>query len=153
MRSFDLSPLLRSTVGFDRLSRAVDTALQMNESAQTYPPYNIEKLGDDAYRISMAVAGFGLDDLELVTHEGTLSVRGKGKPDREGRTYLYRGIAERGFERRFHLADYIRVAGARLTDGMLHIDLVREVPDQLKPRRIDIAAASPLGAGPQRAAA
>ncbi|MEI7610130.1 MAG: Hsp20 family protein [Rhodospirillaceae bacterium] len=110
MRTFDLSPLFRSTVGFDHLTRALDAALQGNESSLSYPPYNIEKTGDDTYRIAMAVAGFSIEDIEIVTHEGVLSVKGKAKTD-EGKTYLYHGIAARAFERRFQLADYIQVTG------------------------------------------
>ncbi len=143
MRTFDLSPLLRSTVGFDRLGRAVETALHQSETMPSYPPYNIEKVGDDAYRVSLAVAGFSKEDLEIVTQEGVLVVRGKAKADSEGKTFLYRGIAERAFERKFQLADFIRVNGARLIDGMLNIELVREVPEALRPRRIDIAAVHP----------
>ena len=149
MRTFDLTPLFRSTVGFDRLSRAVDTALQLNENTVAYPPYNIEKLGDDKYRIAMAVAGFAVGDIEIITHESVLTVKGKANPENGDRTYLYRGIAERAFERKFQLADFIKVTDARLADGLLHIELVREIPDELKPRRIAVTA----GTGPQAAAA
>jgi molecular chaperone IbpA len=140
MRTFDLTPLFRSTVGFDHLTRALDAALQLNEGAVSYPPYNIEKVGEDAYRISMAVAGFEAADIEIVTNEGGLLVRGKAKPDDERAQYLYRGIATRAFERRFQLADYIRVTGARLENGMLSVELARQVPEALKPRRIAINA-------------
>ena len=139
MRTFDLSPLFRSTVGFDHLTRALDAALQGNENSLSYPPYNIEKTGDDTYRIAMAVAGFSIEDIEIVSHEGVLSVKGKAKTD-EGKTYLYHGIAARAFERRFQLADYIQVTGARLENGMLFLDLVRQVPEALKPRTIAINA-------------
>lgn len=138
VRSFDLSPLFRSTIGFDRLSRAVDAALQMSEAATSYPPYNIEKTAEDGYRLCMAVAGFSADEIEIISQESVLTVRGKAKAEDEKKVYLYRGIAERAFERRFHLADYIRVSGARLADGMLFIELAREVPEALKPRRIEI---------------
>lgn len=138
MRTFDLTPLFRSTVGFDRLSRAMDSAMQLSENAASYPPYNIERTGEDSYRISMAVAGFKSGDIEIVSHESSLTIRGKAKGDDEKKAYLYRGIAERAFERRFHLADYVKVTGASLTDGMLHIELAREVPEALKPRRIEI---------------
>jgi len=141
MRTFDLTPLFRSSVGFDRLWQALDAAAQANDSSQSYPPYNIEKLSEDNYRISMAVAGFGDNDLEIISHEDSLIVKGRAKAEPEGVTYLYRGIAGRAFERRFQLADYIRVSGARLIDGMLQIDLVREIPEALKPRRIAISAA------------
>ena len=141
MRTFDLSPLFRSTVGFDHLTQALDAALQLNDTALSYPPYNIEKVGEDAYRISMAVAGFGTDDIDIITNEGVLVIKGKAKPEDEKVTYLYRGIAARAFERRFQLADYIRATGARLENGMLSIELARHVPEALKPRRIDITSA------------
>ena len=140
MRTFDLSPLFRSTVGFDHLTRALDAALQFNEGSASYPPYNIEKTGEDTYRVAMAVAGFSAEDIEIITNEGELSVRGKAKAEDEKATYLYRGIAARAFERRFQLADYIRVIGARLENGMLYVELARQVPEALKPRRIAIAA-------------
>ena len=147
MRTFDLSPLFRSTVGFDHLTRALDAALQVNDGSLSYPPYNIEKVGDDAYRVALAVAGFSPDDLEIVTHEGVLAVRGRAKAEtEETRTYLYHGIAARAFERRFQLADYVTVTGARLENGMLLIDLARQVPEALKPRTIAINAA-PANAG------
>jgi len=145
MRTFDLTPLFRSSVGFDRLWQALDAAAQANDSSASYPPYNIEKVSEDNYRISMAVAGFGEGDLEIISHEDSLIVKGRAKADPEGVAFLYRGIAARAFERRFQLADYIRVNGARLVDGLLYIDLVREVPEAKKPRRIEIAAAE---AGP-----
>ncbi|CAK0750386.1 small heat shock protein IbpA [uncultured Gammaproteobacteria bacterium] len=138
MRTLDLTPLFRSTIGFDRLSRALDAALQVGENGLAYPPYNIEKLGDDAYRISMAVAGFAEDDMEIVSHESTLTIRGRAKDEDENTVYLHRGIAGRAFERKFQLADYIRVNGASLVNGMLHIDLVREVPEALKPHQVPI---------------
>lgn len=140
MRTLDLSPLFRSTVGFDRLTRAMDSALQGPDQTVSYPPYNIEKVEEDAYRITMAVAGFSIDDLEIVSHDTTLTIRGRAKGSTENRTFLYRGIAERAFERKFQLADYIRVKGARLADGLLHIDLVREVPEELRPRHISIVS-------------
>lgn len=138
MRPFDLNPLFRSSVGFDRLWQALDAAAQANDSAQSYPPYNIEKLSEDLYRISMAVAGFSENNLEIISHEDSLIVKGRAQAEPEGVTYLYRGIAGRAFERRFQLADYIRAHGARLADGMLHIELVREIPEAMKPRRITI---------------
>lgn len=140
MRTFDLSPLFRSTVGFDHLSRALDAALQVGDGSLSYPPYNIEKLGEDAYRVVMAVAGFSADDIDIETKEGVLTVRGKARAEDETATYLYRGIASRAFERRFQLADYIRVTGARLENGLLLVDLARQVPEALKPRRIAIQA-------------
>jgi molecular chaperone IbpA len=141
MRSFDFTPLFRSTVGFDHLSRLLDDAMATADAADNYPPYNIEKSGEDAYRITLAVAGFGPDDLEVTARESTLAVRGRLKDEPEARAYLHRGIAGRAFERRFQIADHIRVAGADLENGLLHIDLVREVPEALKPRTIEIQVA------------
>jgi len=145
MRNFDLTPLYRSTVGFDRLAGMLDQLMAGDIPQPTYPPYNIEKTGEDAYRITIAVAGFGQDDLNLEVKEGQLTVTAR-KRDTEGEAkpvYLHRGIAERGFERRFQLADHVRVSGAELVNGLLHIDLVREVPDALKPRTIAITSATP----------
>ena len=137
----DFSPLYRSTVGFDRLFSLMD-AMGAGETAQpSYPPYNIERTGENAYRISMAVAGFGEADLGLEVKEGTLSVKGERAGTDEAHELLYRGIASRSFERRFQLADHVTVQGARLENGLLHIDLVREIPEAMKPRTIPIAAA------------
>ena len=140
MRHFDLSPLYRSTVGFDRLAGMLDQLMAGDAPAPTYPPYNIEKTGENAYRITVAVAGFGEGDLNVEVKNQQLTitatkreVEGEQKP-----AYLHRGIAERGFERRFQLADHVRVNGAELVNGLLHVDLVREVPEQLKPRTIAI---------------
>ena len=142
MRTFDLSPLFRSTVGFDRISRVFDNAFQQ-DATTSYPPYNIVKTGDDSYLISMAVAGFGEDDLEIVANENTLTIKGNARKDEgEETSYLYRGIAGRAFDRRFQLADYIKVSGARLENGLLHIELAREVPEALKPRTIQIAGSA-----------
>jgi Molecular chaperone (small heat shock protein) len=141
MRTYDLSPLFRSTVGFDRLSRLLETAMTGDEAAASYPPYNIEKTGDDAYRITMAVAGFGPEDLEITAQQNSLVVTGKAKKDQETGQFLYRGIAGRAFERRFQLADFIKVSNANLLNGLLHIDLVREVPEAMKPRTIKIDSA------------
>jgi molecular chaperone IbpA len=141
MTTFDFSPLFRSTIGFDRLTRLMDTASQLDPGS-AYPPYNIETTGENAYRLTMAVAGFGSDDLEITAKEGALVVTGKAQKDEEGKQYLHRGIARRAFERRFQLADHIRVAGASLDNGLLHVDLVREVPEALKPRKIEIATGS-----------
>jgi molecular chaperone IbpA len=140
MNGFDFSPLFRSTIGFDRLTRLMDSANnQLDTGASAYPPYNIEATGDNAYRLTMAVAGFGAEDLEITANEGALVVTAKALKDEEDKQYLYRGIARRAFERRFQLADHIRVAGASLDNGLLHVDLVREVPEALKPRKIEIA--------------
>ncbi len=143
MRAFDLSPLYRSTVGFDRLFSMLD---QMGgvESAPTYPPYNIERTGETAYRISIAVAGFTEADLLIEAKENTLTVRGEKKEKTENKgEVLYQGIAARSFERRFQLADHVEVKGAALENGLLHIDLVREIPEAMKPRQIAIGKAQP----------
>jgi molecular chaperone IbpA len=137
MRSYDLSPLFRSTVGYDRLSRLLESAMTGDE-ASSYPPYNIEKLGEDRYRITMAVAGFGPEDLEIVAQQNALQVKASAKKEEETGQFLHRGIAGRAFERRFQLADYIKVSGATLLNGLLHVDLVREVPEAMKPRTIQI---------------
>ncbi len=142
MRTLDLSPLFRSTIGIDRLSRLLDSAPQFDAAAPSYPPYNIEKTGEDAYRITMAVAGFGLEDLDIVTQDNSLVIQGRIKKEAEQAQYLYRGIAGRAFERRFQLADHIKVHGARLENGLLHVELVREIPETLKPRSIRIEATS-----------
>lgn len=141
MRTLDLSPLHRFTVGFDHMSRLLDAAARLDESASAYPPYNIEKRGDDAYRVTLAVAGFRDEDLEVTADDDTLVIRGhkdKAEGDAAPR-FMHHGIATRTFERRFQLADHIRVTGATLADGLLHVDLVREVPEEKKPRRIAIA--------------
>jgi molecular chaperone IbpA len=143
MDRFDFSPLFRSSIGFDRLARMVDAATRADGSAVSYPPYNIEKTGDDAYRLIMAVAGFGREDLDLTVHENTLIVTGKAQKEDENGRYLHRGIARRAFERRFSLADHIKVTGASLDNGLLHVDLVREIPETMKPRQIAIAGGGP----------
>jgi len=142
MRSFDLTPLYRATVGFDRLADLMDRVLATEVAEPGYPPYNIEKVGENAYRITIAVAGFAVDELNLEVKENALIVSARKQGDENGRTFLHRGIATRAFERRFHLADHVKVAGAAHADGMLHIDLVREIPEALKPRRIEIARAA-----------
>ncbi len=138
MRDFDFSPLFRSAIGFDRLPSLLDTAMRTNGTAETYPPYNIEKTGEDAYRITVAVAGFGRDDLDIEVRDGVLVVKGRTADDAEGVKYLHRGIAGRAFERRFQLAEHVRVDAADLVNGLLTIDLVRELPEAKKPRRIEI---------------
>ena len=142
MDRFDFSPLFRSTIGFDRLTRLVDAATRVDNAALSYPPYNIEKTGEDAYRLTMAVAGFSREDLDITVHENTLTVIGKGKKEEDEGRYLHRGIARRAFERRFSLADHLKVVGASLDNGMLHVDLVREVPEAMKPRTIQITGGS-----------
>jgi molecular chaperone IbpA len=143
MNDFDLSPLFRSTIGFDRLMRLADAATRVDTTALSYPPYNIEKLGEDTDRLTMAVAGFGNDELEIVAQQNALVVTGKAKSADDPAKYLYRGIARRAFERRFHLADHIKVTGATLNNGLLHVELAREVPEQLKPRTIEIGVGAP----------
>ncbi len=139
--SFDYSPLFRSTVGFDRLMRLLEDSMQWTEGGNGgYPPYNIEKRGQDQYRITLAVAGFGERDLAIHVRENALLIEGK-KNEPEGETaYLHRGIAGRSFKRQFHLADHVKVTSASLHNGLLVIDLVQEVPEAMKPRRIEIIA-------------
>jgi len=139
MRNFDLAPLYRATVGFDRIADLMDRALTADVAQPAYPPYNIEKTAENAYRISIAVAGFAADELTVEVKEGALHVSARKPAEETPKTYLHRGIATRAFERRFALADHVRVSGATHADGMLHIDLVREVPEALKPRRIEIS--------------
>jgi molecular chaperone IbpA len=143
MRSFDLAPLYRATVGFDQIADLMDRLLTQDVSTANYPPYNIEKLADGSWRISIAVAGFSSDELSAEVRENALIVTARKAEDNTERTFLHRGIATRAFERRFHLADHVRVTGASHVDGMLHIDLVKEVPEALKPRRIEIAKSVP----------
>lgn len=140
MRNFDLSPLYRSTVGFDQFADLLNRVLTNEISQPSYPPFNIEKTAEDAYRISVAVAGFAPDELSVEQRENALIISAQKTREDDGRTYLHRGIAERAFERRFQLADHVRVTGASHADGMLHIDLEREMPEALKPRRISIAS-------------
>lgn len=143
MRHVDFSPLYRSTVGFDRLFSLLDGRSQL-DAAQSYPPYNIERTGTDSYRISMAVAGFSEDDITIEAHRNVLTIKGEKNEEKEtddSTELLYRGIASRSFERRFQLADHVEVSGATLKDGLLHIELVRNVPEEMKPRRIEIAGA------------
>jgi len=149
MRSFDYSPLYRASVGFDRMMKQLDAASRMDDSATSYPPYNIEKTGDDSYRITMAVAGFGEEDMTVTVKENSLSVVGKkdtAEAEADATAYLHRGIANRTFERRFDLADHIKVVAARLENGLLSIDLVREVPEAMKPRSIKIECLQPATA-------
>lgn len=139
MRTYnlDLTPLFRSSVGFDRVGHLLDTAF--NSEAPTYPPYNIEKLADDEYRVTMAVAGFGTGDIDLTQTNNSLVVKGEQEKADDGETFLHRGIATRAFERRFDLADHVNVSKADLVNGLLVIDLKREVPEELQPRKIEIA--------------
>lgn len=144
MRQVDFSPLYRSTVGFDRLFTLLDTLDRPEGGQTTYPPYNIERTGEDSYRISMAVAGFSEEEISIEAHRNVLTVKGERAEQKngEGSEVLYRGIASRSFERRFQLADHVDTVGANLKNGLLHIDLKRTVPEGLKPRKIAITAAS-----------
>ena len=137
MRTFDFSPLYRSAVGFDRLMNVLDAA-QKNGAADGYPPYNIEKTSEDSYQITLAVAGFGSADLDVEVRDGQLVIVGKGDSEEQDNQFLHRGIARRAFERRFQLADHVEVKAADLVDGLLKVDLVREIPEAMKPRKIDI---------------
>lgn len=143
MRTYDLSPLYRATVGFDRMADLLDRVMNQDVGTSTYPPYNIEKTDEDAYRISIAVAGFTDDDLGVEQRETELVVTARKAKEETARTYLHRGIATRAFEKRFQLADHVRVTGASYENGLLHIDLVREVPEALKPRQIEINGTAP----------
>jgi molecular chaperone IbpA len=138
MDRFDFSPLFRSTIGFDRLTSLVDAATRVDSASLAYPPYNIEKTGEDAYRLTMAVAGFSPAELDITVQENTLLVTGKAQKEDDNGGYLHRGIARRAFERRFSLADHMKVVGASLDNGMLSVDVVHEVPETAKPRTIKI---------------
>lgn len=146
MRHFDLTPLYRSTVGFDRLFNTIDNLTGFENTNAGYPPYNIESLGENTYRVTMAVAGFSADDLNIESKENTLTVKGdkaSGSEDADESRFLHQGIAARAFERRFQLADHVEVTGANLENGLLHIDLKRELPEAMKPRTIQIKADGP----------
>ena len=158
MLNYDLSPFYRSTIGFDRLLSMLDKTVGAEQSAPTYPPYNIERTGENAYRITLAVAGFGEKELSVETRESTLTVRGSKETSvkDDKRDMLYQGIAARAFERRFQLADHVVVTGATSENGLLHIDLVREVPEAQKPRTIAINSGKPaakIEAAPEKQAA
>ena len=150
MRNYDFTPLYRSTVGFDRLANMMDRALSTDVGTNTYPPYNIEKSGDNTYRISVAVAGFSEDELSVEMRDGQLviSARKAETKDQSNVQYLHQGIAARAFEKRFQLADHVRPVGAETKDGLLHIDLLREVPEALKPRKIEIGTSGTIEAKP-----
>ena len=147
MQTLDFAPLYRATVGYDRIADLMGRVLATEVAQPTYPPYNIEKTAEDAYRISIAVAGFTPEELAVDVKDGALLVTAR-KADADARTYLHRGIATRAFERRFALADHVRVTGAAHENGMLHIDLVREMPEALKPRRIEIGRSTDLQGKP-----
>lgn len=141
---FDFAPLLRQSVGYENLNRLMDFANRSGEDG--YPPYNIEKRGKDSYRITMAVAGFARGELDITVQENTLIIAGRAaQEEKEGREFLHRGIAKRAFERRFQLADVIKVVNADYVDGLLHIDLVREIPEHKKPRKVEIGSTAPAG--------
>ena len=142
MLNYDLSPFYRSTVGFDRLFAMLDKAVGAEQNAPTYPPYNIERTGENAYRITLAVAGFAGNELSVEARENTLTVRRSKESKDEKRDLIYQGIAARAFERRFQLADHVEVKGAALENGLLHVDLVREIPETMKPRNIPIGNGS-----------
>src|SRR6478672_7892420 len=137
---FDLSPLYRSTVGFDSLASMLDQVASFDEETDTYPPYNIERLTENEYRITMAVAGFGKEDVKIEAKKNTIAIQGEKKDADKDRTFLHHGIASRAFERRFQLADHVEVRGADVKDGLLSVDLEREIPERLKPRMIEIGA-------------
>ncbi len=145
MRTYDLAPFYRSSVGFDNLFRLLDASMKLDDSSGGYPPYNIEKKSDDEYRISMAVAGFSENELNVTVHGNALLVTGKQQEteEQEEKNFLHRGIAARSFERRFQLADHVQIENATLKDGLLHIDLVRNVPESAKPRSISINGTAP----------
>lgn len=152
MRAFDFAPLYRSTVGFDRLVQLLDNVSGFDGEATAYPPYNIERLGENDYRISMAVAGFGESEIKLEVKEQSLTVTGTKAAEVKERQFLHRGIATRAFERRFQLADHVEVTGAELKDGLLNINLVRNVPERLKPRTIAIGSGTPKQIAAENAA-
>ncbi len=142
MRDFDLTPLYRSAIGFDRMANLIDSISRTEQGQSTYPPYNIELTGEDSYRITMAVAGFTDAELNIEVKQNNLTVTGKKTAEKDGRQFLHQGIAARNFERRFQLADYVRVDNASMENGLLHVELVREVPEAMKPRKIAINTAS-----------
>ncbi|MCP5364957.1 MAG: Hsp20 family protein [Hyphomicrobiales bacterium] len=140
MTTFDFTPLFRSTVGFDRLRDMLENSVQWTDTSNSYPPYNIEKRGEDQYRITLAVAGFGEDELSIESRQNALVVEGRKAESEPANAYLYRGIASRTFKRQFQLADHVKVVGAGLSNGLLTIDLVREIPEAMKPRKIEISS-------------
>jgi molecular chaperone IbpA len=154
MRSYDLSPLYRSTIGFDRLFSLLDQASGAENAAASYPPYNIERTGENAYRLTLAVAGFSEAELSIESRENALTITGAKEARSEGEApeMLYQGIAARAFERRFQLADHVQVTGARLENGLLHVELAREIPEAQRPRQIPIGGAAPRRVEPAKAA-
>ncbi len=148
MRNFDFSPLYRSSIGFDRMASLLDSVNRTEQSQPSYPPYNIELTGEDKYRISMAVAGFSLAELNIELKPNLLTITGKKNEADSNKTFLHQGIAARNFERRFQLADYVRVEGANIENGLLHVNLLREIPEAMKPRTIEINSQEDGGAKP-----
>lgn len=144
MRTYDLSPLYRSTVGFDRLTSIMDNVLSSDNAQSGYPPYNIEKLDENSYRVSVAVAGFAESDLNIEARDGQLVISGKKADEGKEVEYLHRGIATRAFEKRFQMADHVRATTASIENGLLHVELVREVPEALKPRKIEITTGAQI---------
>jgi len=144
MRTYDFSPLFRSAIGFDRLTNIMDAAMRQNDVTESYPPYNIQKTGENAYCITLAVAGFSEEELEIISHDGNLVIEGRVKPNEENseNIFLHRGIAGRAFKRSFQLADHIKITGANLSNGLLNVELVREIPEELKPRKIEISSST-----------
>jgi len=142
MRNFDVSPLYRSAIGFDRMANIVDSLTRTEQTQPSYPPYNIELIDQDQYRITMAIAGFHERELSIQTEQGTLTIAGKKEDISTGKTFLHQGIAGRNFERRFQLADHVKVESANLENGLLHVDLRREIPEAMKPRSITITSGS-----------
>lgn len=140
MRNFDFSPLYRSSIGFDRLAGLLDSVSRAEQAQPAYPPYNIELTGEDQYRITMAVAGFSESELSIEVKENTLTVTGRKSSDDKQKQFLHQGIAARNFERRFQLADYVKVENASLQNGLLHVELLREIPEAMKPRTIEISS-------------
>ena len=144
MRNFDFSPLYRSAIGFDRVANMLDTLTRSDQNQPSYPPYNIELRGEDQYRITMAVAGFDQSEVNIEIEENKLTITGNQSDNGDQREYLYQGIAGRNFERRFQLADHVKVSDASIINGLLHIDLLREIPERMKPRSIKINSGSML---------
>ena len=145
MRHLDLTPLYKSTIGFDRLASMFDSMASLDGDAPSYPPYNIERLGESEYRITMAVAGFSETDINIEVKENGLTIRGDHTAREKDNEFLHRGIATRAFERRFQLADHVEVKGAKIENGLLHVDLVREIPEAMKPRTIEIKSGKKNG--------
>ncbi|AOS97661.1 Small heat shock protein IbpA [Microbulbifer aggregans] len=147
MRNFDFSPLYRSAIGFDRMASLLNTMNSTEQNQPAYPPYNIELTGEDSYRITMAVAGFEQSELDIQVEQNRLTIAGKKPEESEQRNFLHRGIAARNFERRFQLADHVKVTDAQLANGLLHIELVREIPEAMKPRKVEISQGNLLQHG------